>query len=105
MLGYIYDEFIRMSGEQLKGVIYPPDVAKAMKIAGNDLKKGTNIQGGIQNPKKDGTLLWVMDYGKKVRNANQVIINEVLSLLLISLKRSKRETIGRILEMEKRETK
>ena len=96
MLGYTYDEFMEMSGGTAKGAIYPPDVAKAMRDCRECFKKGDEYKTEYRIRKKDGTLLWVMDYGKKVRNANQ---ESIINSILTDISEIK-ETIGQ-LEMEK----
>lgn len=65
MLGYTYDEFMEMSGGTAKGAIYPPDVPKAMRDCRECFKKGDEYKTEYRIRKRDGTLLWVMDYGKR----------------------------------------
>ena len=73
MLGYTYDEFMEMSGGTAKGAIYPPDVMKAMKDCRECFKKGTNIRQNTES-EKDGTLLWVMDYGKECKSWESLLL-------------------------------
>ena len=80
ILGYTYKEFMQMCNGNVLGLIYQPDPDKILERMKNSLEvtESYNIQYSIK--KKDGSLLWVMDMGRKIKNTNnQVIISSMIN--------------------------
>lgn len=79
MLGYTHDEFMAMSGGTALGAAYGPDRAAALKRCYECFTKGDSYSAEYRIPKKDGTLLWVMDCGRKVRHNGATVINSFIA--------------------------
>ncbi|RGY96847.1 sensor domain-containing diguanylate cyclase [Clostridium sp. AM58-1XD] len=80
MLGYTYEEFMEMSGGTAVGAVYPPDLPKALNECRICFEKGPEYRAEYRIRKKDGSLLWVLDTGRKVTNARgQTIINSIIT--------------------------
>lgn len=80
MLGYTYDEFIEMSSGSAVGAVYPPDLPKALEDCERCFSKGTTYSSEYRIRKKDGTLMWVLDYGMKSLNSDGVVkINSIIT--------------------------
>lgn len=68
MLGYLYDEFMDMSGGTMLGAIYPPDLEQAKARIEAFLDKGDNYSMEYRMRKKNGDIIWVLDSGRRVLN-------------------------------------
>ncbi|UWD47815.1 diguanylate cyclase [Clostridioides difficile] len=80
ILGYTYDEFIKMSGGSAVGAVYPPDLPKALEDCQRCFAKGTTYSSEYRIRKKDGTLMWVLDSGMKSLNSDGVVkINSIIT--------------------------
>lgn len=80
MLGYTYEEFMEMSGGTAVGAVYPPDLKSALEQCEKCFAKGPEYKAEYRIKKKDGSLLWVMDSGRKVIDENgQTIINSIIT--------------------------
>lgn len=79
MLGYTYREFMEMSGGTAYGAVYPPDAPKAMADMRSCFACGPEYSIEYRMQKKDGSLIWVLDKGKRMRNfENRSVINSIL---------------------------
>lgn len=79
MLGYTYEEFMEMSQGCAKGAVYPLDLEKALHDCAVCFSKGMNYVTEYRMKKKDGTLMWVMDSGKKYKDEQgNMKINSIL---------------------------
>lgn len=80
MLGYTYAEFMEMSAGNTAGIIYPLDVAGALAECKNCLAKSNEYATEYRMQKKDGTLLWVMDAGRRITNSDGItVINSIIT--------------------------
>ncbi|NMS88564.1 diguanylate cyclase [Clostridioides difficile] len=80
ILGYTYDEFIKMSGGSAVGAVYPPDLPKALEDCERCFANGTTYSTEYRIRKKDGTLMWVLDSGMKSLNSDGVAkINSIIT--------------------------
>ena len=80
MLGYTHDEFMEMSGGTAVGAVYPPDLPAALASVAECFAKGPEYHAEYRIRKKDGSLLWVMDSGRKVKNARgEWVINSIIT--------------------------
>lgn len=80
MLGYTYDEFMEMSHGTAVGAVYPPDLPAALADCKRCFAIGPEYKTEYRIRKKDGSLLWVMDSGRKVTDENgQVVINSIIT--------------------------
>ena len=79
MLGYTYDEFMEMSGGSAVGTVYPPDLANALDDVARCFAVGVDYSAEYRIRKKDGSLMWVIDLGRKYQNkSGQTQINSIL---------------------------
>ena len=72
MLGYTYDEFMKMSGGTAVGACYPPDIPQALKACAECFEKGMDYSAEYRMKKKDGSLIWVLDSGRKAIDQNGI---------------------------------
>lgn len=72
MLGYTYDEFMKMSGGTAVGACYPPDIPHALKTCAECFQKGMDYSVEYRMKKKDGSLIWVLDSGRKAIDQNGI---------------------------------
>ena len=80
MLGYTYDEFMEMSHGCAVGAVYPPDLPAALKSCEEWFAKGLNYEAEYRIQKKDGSLIWVLDTGKKsIGSDGKVKINSMIT--------------------------
>lgn len=80
MLGYTYDEFMEMSGGTAVGAVYLPDRAAALRTVAQCFAAGPEYHVEYRIRKKDGSLLWVLDSGRKIKNAaGRTVINSILT--------------------------
>lgn len=80
MLGYTKDEFVKMSGGSATGAIYPPDLQSAKEQVEACFSKGNEYKAEYRIRKKDGSLMWVMDSGRKFTDAaGATKINSILT--------------------------
>lgn len=80
ILGYNYKEFMQMCNGNVRGMIHRPDAGKTIAQMKKSLEMtgAYNSQYGVR--KKDGSMLWMMDIGKKIKNANnQTIISSIIN--------------------------
>lgn len=81
MFGYTMDEYMRMSKGSAVGACYPPDVDEALRQVANCFAVGDTYKCEYRIPKKDGTLMWVLDSGRKfvdkdgAKRVNSIITN------------------------------
>lgn len=80
MLGYTYDEFMEMSHGCAVGAVYPPDLPAALQSCEDCFAKGPTYRAEYRIQKKDGSLLWVLDSGKKCMGEDgKVKINSMIT--------------------------
>lgn len=70
MLGYTYDEFMKMSQGSAVGACYPPDIPKSLETCQQCFEKGLDYAVEYRMRKKDGSLIWVLDSGRKAWDQN-----------------------------------
>lgn len=79
MLGYTYDEFMEKTGGTAVGAVYPPDCQAAVDECIRCFEKGPVYSTEYRMEKKDGTLMWVMDTGRKVLDSDGITrINSII---------------------------
>lgn len=79
-LGYTYDEFMEMSGGTAVGAVYPPDLEAALQACMKCFAKGPSYSAEYRIRKKDGTLVWMLDTGRKSVDADgETKINSILT--------------------------
>lgn len=79
LLGYTVDEFMEMSGGTAVGAVYPPDLENALGDVARCFASGPTYETEYRIRKKDGTLAWVLDSGRKVPLADGTVkINSVI---------------------------
>lgn len=79
MLGYTYEEFMEMSGGSAVGAVYPPDLPGALMAVDKAFSKGPVYSAEYRIKKKDGSLMWVMDSGRKMVDSNGLVrINSII---------------------------
>lgn len=80
MLGYTYEEFMEKTGGTAVGAVYPPDLPRALKMVAECFAVGITYTAEYRMEKKDGTLIWVIDTGRKVIDGNgETKINSIIS--------------------------
>ena len=80
MLGYTKEEFYEVSGGCMSGLIYPDDLEKAWEDNRRHLVQGDEYRCEYRVIKKDGTLMWLQDTGKKFLDIDGVFkFNSVLT--------------------------
>lgn len=80
MLDYTYDEFMEMSHGCAVGAVYPPDLPAALKSCEEWFAKGLTYEAEYRIQKKDGSLIWVLDTGKKsIGPDGEVKINSMIT--------------------------
>lgn len=79
ILGYIYDEFMEMSGGLVVGVVYLLDLFKVLEDCEWCFVKGFIYLFEYRIWKKDGILMWVLDFGMKLLNSDGIVkINSII---------------------------
>lgn len=79
MLGFTYEEFIEKNGGSAVGAVYPPDLSNALEGVAVCFAKGPLYSVEYRMEKKDGSLMWVMDAGRKVVDYdNKTKINSII---------------------------
>ncbi len=79
MLGYTYDEFMEMSKGNAVDLCYPPDLGKALADVDRCFSQSDEYSTEYRIRKKDGSLMWVIDSGRKYRDRfGNVKINSIL---------------------------
>lgn len=79
MLGYTYDEFMKKSGGSAVGAVYPPDLPAALADCERCFARGPVYSAEYRMEKKDGSLMWVLDTGRKSLDSEGVTrINSIL---------------------------
>lgn len=79
MLGYTYEEFMKMSNGCAMGAVYPPDLKQALQDCDDCFAQGDDYVTEYRMKAKDGSLMWVMDAGKKYRDEEgNLKINSIL---------------------------
>ncbi len=71
LFGYTIDEFMEATGGSAVGNVYPPDLPKALADCAEAFKDGGLAYATKYRVRcKDGSLKWVMDSGKKSKDAD-----------------------------------
>lgn len=79
MLGYTKAEFMEASGGSAVGMVYPPDLKDALEQCCACFLRGDSYAAEYRMRKKDGSLIWVLDSGRKVRGADgKTVINSII---------------------------
>ena len=79
MFGYTMEEFKKFTGNNAMGMVYPPDLPKALADCNEYFKDGNpTYSTKYRVPCKDGSLKWVMDSGRKTKTPEgNTIINSI----------------------------
>lgn len=67
MLGYTIEELEEMSGGTARGLVYGPDLDQALADVERCFAQGPTYETEYRVRRKDGSLAWVLDSGRKVR--------------------------------------
>ena len=79
-LGYTYDEFMEMSNGTAVGAVYPPDLEGALQACARCFANGASYSAEYRIRKKDGSLVWMLDTGRKSVDAfGETKINSILT--------------------------
>lgn len=80
MLGYTYEEFMAKTGGTAVGAVYPPDLAGALADCERCFAKGPVYSTEYRMEKKDGSLIWVLDSGRKALDSEGITrINSIVT--------------------------
>lgn len=80
MLDFTYDEFMEKTGGTAVGAVYPPDLPAALADCVRCFAEGPLYSTEYRMEKKDGSLIWVLDSGRKVTDAEGVTrINSIVT--------------------------
>lgn len=80
MLGYTYKEFMEKTKGTAVGAVYPPDLPRALKMVDESFAKGLTYTAEYRMEKKDGSLIWVIDTGRKAKDSSgEVKINSIIT--------------------------
>ena len=79
MFGYTMEEFKKFTGNNAMGMVYPPDLPRALADCNECFKDGNpTYSTKYRVPCKDGSLKWVMDSGRKTKTPEgTTIINSI----------------------------
>lgn len=79
MFGYTMEEFKKITGNNAMGMVYPPDLPRALADCNECFKDGNpTYSTKYRVPCKDGSLKWVMDSGRKTKTPEgNTIINSI----------------------------
>lgn len=79
MFGYTMEEFKKFTGNNAMGMVYPPDLPKALADCNECFNDGNpTYSTKYRVPCKDGSLKWVMDSGRKTKTPEgTTIINSI----------------------------
>ena len=79
MFGYTMEEFKKFTGNNAMGMVYPPDLPRALADCNECFKDGNpTYSTKYRVPCKDGSLKWVMDSGRKAKTPEgNTIINSI----------------------------
>lgn len=79
MFGYTMEEFKKFTGNNAMGMVYPPDLPRALADCNECFKDGNpTYSTKYRVPCKDGSLKWVMDSGRKTKTPEgNTIINSI----------------------------
>ena len=79
MFGYTMEEFKKITGNNAMGLVYPPDLPKALADCGECFKDDNPAYSTkYRVPCKDGSLKWIMDSGRKTQTPEgKTIINSI----------------------------
>lgn len=73
MLGYTVEELEEMSGGTARGMVYGPDLEQALADVDRCFAQGPTYETEYRVRRKDGSLAWVLDSGRKVRTADGTV--------------------------------
>ena len=80
MLGYSYDEFMKKTGGNAVGAVYPLDLDAALADCARCFSEGPDYSTEYRMEKKDGSLIWVLDSGCKVVDGEGITrINSIIT--------------------------
>lgn len=80
MLDFTYDEFMKKTGGTAVGAVYPPDLPNALEDCARCFAQGPVYSTEYRMQKKDGSLIWVLDSGRKALDAEGVMrINSIVT--------------------------
>lgn len=92
MLGYTEAELMAKCDGKMTKLVYPPDLPQALKDCDRCFAQSDEYSTEYRVERKDGSLIWVWDKGRKAKNENGVtVINSVLADITESV--CARETI------------
>lgn len=66
MLGYTRAEFLELSGGNMVGAVYPPDVERAMEQYNRGLNESNEYSCEYRIRAKNGELMWILDSGRRL---------------------------------------
>lgn len=80
MLDFTYEEFMEKTGGTAVGAVYPPDLPAALADCARCFAKGPVYATEYRMEKKDGSLIWVLDSGRKVVDTEGITrINSIVT--------------------------
>lgn len=79
MLGYTHDEFMEKTSGTAVGAVYPPDLPAALADCERCFAQGPVYSTEYRMEKKDGSLIWVLDSGRKMVDSEGITrINSII---------------------------
>lgn len=80
MLGFTYEEFMKKTGGTAVGAVYPPDLPGALADCARCFAQGPVYSTEYRMEKRDGSLIWVLDSGRKAVDSEGVTrINSIVT--------------------------
>ena len=73
MLGYTIEELMEVSGGTAAGMVHAPDRAQALADVARCFAEGPTYETEYRARRKDGTLAWVLDSGRKVQTEDGAV--------------------------------
>lgn len=80
MLDFTYEEFMEKTGGTAVGAVYPPDLPAALSDCERCFAQGPAYSTEYRMEKKDKSLIWVLDTGRKAPDSEGVMrINSIIT--------------------------
>lgn len=98
MLGYTVEELEEMSGGTARGMVYGPDLEQALADVDRCFAQGPTYETEYRVRRKDGSLAWVLDSGRKVRTADGTV---KIGSVLMDITSRKEAEIALAMEQER----
>lgn len=98
MLGYTIEELMEVSGGTAAGMVHAPDRAQALADVARCFAEGPTYETEYRARRKDGTLAWVLDSGRKVQTEDGAV---KIGSVLVDITSRKEAEIALAVERER----